>query len=103
MEWAARLRHRATQGAPSLFDAALTVVVTVVMIGAYAAAGYVPGAALCAVYVALFTVATLEPRQIAIGAGVISIAVLFIATGAGGPFGWVGGTNTVMLAFSVAS
>jgi signal transduction histidine kinase len=73
------------------------------MIGAYAAAGYVPGAALCAVYVALFTVATLEPRHIAIGAGVISIAVLFIATGLGGPFGWVGGTNSVMLAFSVAS
>jgi signal transduction histidine kinase len=161
MEWAARLYQRATQGAPSLFDAALTVLVTVlmvggsvgeshptvhvtaseihfikthqpgaayalvviaglallfrrrwplavltvtvVMVGAYAAAGYVPGAALCAVYVALFTVATLEPRQVAIGAGVISIAVLFIATGAGGPFGWVGGTNSVMLAFSVAS
>jgi signal transduction histidine kinase len=161
MEWATRLHQRATRGAPSLFDAVLAVVVTVLMISgsvgeshptvhatvkeihfikthqpggayalvviaglslvfrrrwplavltvtvvtvaAYAAAGYVPGAALSGVYVALFTVATLEPRAVAIGAGAISIAVLFVATGAGGPFGWVGGTNTVMLAFSIAA
>jgi signal transduction histidine kinase len=77
--------------------------VTVVTISAYAAAGYVPGAALCAVYVALFTVATLEPRRVAIGAGAVSVAVLFVASGAGGPFGWLGGTNSVMLAFSIAA
>jgi signal transduction histidine kinase len=77
--------------------------VTVVATAAYAAAGYVPGAALCAVYVALFTVATLEPRQVAIGAGAGAIAVLFVATGAASVFGWLGGTNTVMVALSVAS
>jgi signal transduction histidine kinase len=77
--------------------------VTVVTTTAYAAAGYVPGAALCGVYVALFTVATLEPRPVAIGAGVVSVALLFVASGVGGPFGWLGGTNSVMLAFSIAA
>src|SRR5262249_18358206 len=69
----------------------------------YAAAGYVPGAALCPVYVALFTVATLQPRPVAVWAGTASIVVLFVATGANSVFGWLGGTNTVMLALSVAS
>jgi signal transduction histidine kinase len=77
--------------------------VTVLATAAYAAAGYVPGAALVPVYVALFTVAILEPRHVAIGAGGASMAVLFIATGANSVFGWLGGTNTVMLAISVAS
>jgi signal transduction histidine kinase len=77
--------------------------VTVVATAAYAAAGYVPGAALCPVFVALFTVATLEPRHVVFWAGGTSMAVLFIATGANSIFGWLGGTNTVMLALSVAS
>ncbi|HEY3809903.1 MAG TPA: sensor histidine kinase [Acidimicrobiales bacterium] len=77
--------------------------VTVAAVAAYAAAGYVPGAALTAVFVALFTVGILEPRNVAIGAGVSSMAVLFVASGAGGPFGWLGGTNTVMLAFATAA
>jgi signal transduction histidine kinase len=77
--------------------------VTVAAVAAYAAAGYVPGAALTAVFVALFTVGMLEPRQVAIGAGAVSMGVLFVASGAGGPFGWLGGTNAVMLAFSTAA
>jgi signal transduction histidine kinase len=77
--------------------------VTVVATASYAAAGYVPGAALCPVYVALFTVATLQPRRVTVWAGAASMAVLFVATGANSVFGWLGGTNTVMLALSVAS
>jgi signal transduction histidine kinase len=69
----------------------------------YAAAGFVPGAALCAVYVGLYTVAVIEPRQVAFASGLVSMGVLFVASGAGGPFGWLGGTNTVMLACSVAA
>jgi signal transduction histidine kinase len=77
--------------------------VTVATTAAYAAAGYVPGAALLAVYVALYTVATIESRPVAVGAGAASVVVLFVSTGAGGPFGWLGGTNTVMVACSVAA
>jgi signal transduction histidine kinase len=77
--------------------------VVVALVAAYAGAGYVPGAALCAVYVGLYTVAAVEPRQVSLAAGVISMGVLFVASGAGGPFGWLGGTNTVMLACSVAA
>jgi signal transduction histidine kinase len=77
--------------------------VIVASVTVYAAAGYVPGAALCGVYVALYTVAVLEPRQVALVAGVVSMGVLFVASGAGGPFGWLGGTNTIMLACSVAA
>jgi signal transduction histidine kinase len=77
--------------------------VTVGAIAAYAAAGYVPGAALCPVFVALFTVATLRPRQEVRWLGLASMAVLFVATGANSVFGWLGGTNVVMLALSVAS
>ncbi len=77
--------------------------VIVAFVALYAAAGYVPGAALCAVYVGLYTVAVIEPRQVAFTAGLVSMAVLFVASGAGGPFGWLGGTNTVMLALSVAA
>jgi signal transduction histidine kinase len=161
MEWAGRLHSWATRGAPSLLDAAVAGVVTllavsgsvgeahpavhatasqihwlkghqpggayalvvisgvallfrrrwplvvlavtVVATAAYAAAGYVPGAALCPVYVALFTVATHEPRPVAMWAGGVSVVVLFVATGANSVFGWLGGTNTVMVALSVAS
>jgi signal transduction histidine kinase len=77
--------------------------VTVALVAVYAAAGFVPGAALSAVYVALYTVASIEPRQVGFAAGVVSMGVLFVASGAGGPFGWLGGTNTVMLACSVAA
>jgi signal transduction histidine kinase len=161
MEWAGRVHRWATKGAPSVLDAAVAAVVTllaisgsvgeahpsvhatasqihwlkthqpgaayafvvvsgvallfrrrwplavltvtVVATAAYAAPGYVPGAALSAVYVALFTVGTLEPRQVAIGAGAMAIVVLFVATGLNSPFGWLGGTSTVMVAFGVAS
>lgn len=77
--------------------------VTVAATAAYAAAGFVPGAALCAVYVALFSVALSERRQTAIAAGAASIAVLFVSTGTGSIFGWFGGTNSVMAALSVAA
>jgi signal transduction histidine kinase len=79
------------------------LMVTVVTTVAYAAAGYVPGAALDAVYVALFTVGTLETRAVAIWASAISMGALFVASGAGGIFGWLGGTNTVMLAMGIAA
>jgi signal transduction histidine kinase len=161
MEWAGRVHRWATAGAPSILDALVAAVVTVIAVSgsvgeahptthatasqihwltshqpggayalvvisavallfrrrwplavltvtvvataSYAAAGYVPGAALCPVYVALFTVATLEPRHVTVWAGTASITVLFVATGANSVFGWLGGTNTVMLALSVAS
>jgi signal transduction histidine kinase len=77
--------------------------VTVALIAAYAAAGYVPGAALCGIYVALFTVGTARARTETLSAAGAAIVVLFVATGAGGPFGWLGGTNTVMVACCVAA
>ena len=80
-----------------------TLTVCVAAVGAYGAAGYVPGAALVAVFVALFSVGMFAARQIAMGAGLISMVVLFLTSGLGGPFGWLGGTNAVMLAFSTAA
>jgi signal transduction histidine kinase len=79
------------------------LMVTVATTVAYAAAGYVPGAALDAVYVALFTVGTQVTRPVAIAAGAVSMIALFVASGAGGRFGWLGGTNTVMLALGIAA
>lgn len=77
--------------------------VTVLLVSAYAAAGYVPGAALVSVYVAVFTVAMLGSRLISTTAAAVTAAVLFVATGAGGAFGWLGGTNTVMVVNIVAA
>lgn len=76
---------------------------TVALVASYAAAGYVPGAALLTVYVALYTVATIEARTTAIIAGAVSAVVLFLSTALGGPFGWLGGTNTVMVVCVVAA
>ena len=70
---------------------------TVALTAAYAAAGFVPGAVLITVYLALYTTATIESRSTAIAAGAVSAVTLFVTTGAGGPFGWLGGTNTVMV------
>lgn len=77
--------------------------VSVLLTTIYAAAGYVPGAALCGVFVALFSVGTSQPRHVVIIAAGASMGVLFLASGLGGPFGWLGGTNTVMVASSTAS
>lgn len=77
--------------------------VTIALVTAYAAAGYVPGAALVTVYVALYTVASAEPRTTAFAGGVAAAVVIFIATALGGPFGWLGGTNSVMVVCVVAS
>ena len=77
--------------------------VTVVLVTVYAAAGYVPGAALLSVYVAVFTVAVLGSRLTSTTAAAVAAAVLFVAAGAGGPFGWLGGTNTVMVVCIVAA
>lgn len=76
---------------------------TVALVAAYAAAGYVPGAALLIVYVALYTVATAVSRTTAFAGGLIGTVVIFVATGLGGPFGWLGGTNSVMVVCMVAS
>jgi signal transduction histidine kinase len=77
--------------------------VTVALTAAYAAAGFVPGAVLLAVYVALYSVARIEPRTTAIAGGAVTAVTLFIATGAGGPFGWLGGTNSVMAVCVIAA
>lgn len=76
---------------------------TIVLVAVYAAAGYVPGAALITVYVALYTVATTEARTIAFAGGAAAALVVFVATALGGPFGWFGGTNSVMVVCVVAS
>jgi signal transduction histidine kinase len=82
----------------------LTVLaVTAVTCTVYAALGFVPGAALTAVYIAMYTAATLCPRGQAIGGGLAAVVALFVATDAGGIFGWLGGTNTVMVACSIAA
>ena len=77
--------------------------VSVAACAAYSAAGYVPGAALTAVYVALYTVPTRSSRPVAAAALLISATLLFVAAGAGGVFGWIGGTNTIMVASAVAA
>lgn len=80
-----------------------TLALIVVLTTAYAAAGFVPGAALLAVYVATYTVASIENRRSVLTSCAVSAAVLFIATGAGGPFGWLGGTNTIMVVCLIAA
>ncbi|MBO0693336.1 MAG: hypothetical protein J2P58_10605, partial [Acidimicrobiaceae bacterium] len=77
--------------------------VTVVTVGAYAAAGYVPGAALVAFYVALYTVGVTQRREVAIYAAVASTLILFVTTGLGSPFGWIGGPNIIVIPCAVAS
>jgi signal transduction histidine kinase len=72
-------------------------------VAAYTGAGYVEGAALVAVYVALYTVATLETRWRAVAAAVASVVVIFVAGGVGGPFGWLGGPNAVAVACAIAA
>jgi signal transduction histidine kinase len=76
---------------------------TVVLTAAYAAAGFVPGAALVAVDIALYSVARSEPRTTAVAAGAVTAVTLFVASGLGGPFGWLGGTNTVMVVCVIAA
>jgi signal transduction histidine kinase len=78
---------------------ALTVALTV----AYSGAGYVPGAMLIAVDVALYSVARTQTRTTAVTAGTITALSLFVASGLGGPFGWLGGTNTVMVVCAIAA
>ncbi|MGH9056947.1 MAG: sensor histidine kinase, partial [Acidimicrobiales bacterium] len=70
---------------------------------AYSALGYAPGAALSGAYVALFTVATIEARPVAMLAGLGSIVLLFVTSGVGGLFGWLSGGNTVMPPFAIAA
>jgi signal transduction histidine kinase len=77
--------------------------VIVVTVGAYAAAGYVPGAAQVAFYVALYTVGTTQRRSTAVVAATISTLILFVTTGIGGPFGWIGGPNVIVVPCAVAS
>ncbi|HET6965412.1 MAG TPA: histidine kinase [Acidimicrobiales bacterium] len=77
--------------------------VTVGAVGAYSAAGFVPGAALCGVYVALFSIGVSQSRPVVLAGTLGSVILLFVTAGAGGPFGWFGGTNSVMIACCVAS
>lgn len=94
------------------------LVVTVVCDGIYAAAGFVDGALLVSVLVALYTVASLASRPASPGlpaavvrkeitaaqiGGVIALAVGWLAAGLGGPFGWLGGANSVRWAVIIAA
>lgn len=81
----------------------VVLAVTVATTAAYAGSGFVPGAELLAVYIALYTVATIESRPVVVAAGAVSVVVLFVSTGAASPFGWLGGTNTVMVACAVTA
>jgi signal transduction histidine kinase len=72
-------------------------------VAAYAGAGYVDGAAMVPVYVALYTVGTLETRRRALLAGLLSAGVIFLAGGLGSATGWLGGPNTVLVACSIAA
>lgn len=76
---------------------------TVAATAAYSAAGFVPGAALLLPYVAMYTVATVRLRIVAVVTAAASVVVLFVTAGLGGPFGWLGGTNTVMVVCCVAA
>jgi signal transduction histidine kinase len=77
--------------------------VTVCLVAAYSAAGFVPGAALVPCFVAMYTVATIERRSVAIGSAAASAVLLFVTAGLGVPFGWLGGTNTVMVVCCIAA
>jgi len=79
------------------------LVATVALTAAYAASGFVPGGALVAVYVALYTVGSTASRRVNATSLVASVVVLFVATGVNSPFGWLGGTNTVMVACCLAA
>lgn len=76
---------------------------TVILTAAYAAPGFVPGGALVAVYVALYTVGCTASRRVNLISVTVAVVVLFVSTGVNSPFGWLGGTNTVMVACSVAA
>lgn len=76
---------------------------SVAAVAAYSAAGFVPGAALICPYVAMYSVSTLRPRVTAVVSSGVSVVVLFVTAGLGGPFGWLGGTNTVMVVCCVAA
>lgn len=77
--------------------------VTVALVTAYSALGFVPGAALLSVFVALFTVGTANPRPVAITATAVSVLSLFLSAGFGGVFGLLGGTNSVMVTCCIAA
>lgn len=92
--------------------------VTVVCDGIYAGAGFVDGALLVPVLVALYTVASLavRPASPALPAavvrreltpaqvgGVVALAVGWLAAGLAGPFGWLGGANSVRWAVIIAT
>lgn len=82
----------------------LTVLaVTLAATAVYAGAGFVDGAPLVAVLVSLYTVASLVPWPVAVGAGAVSLAVSWLAAGFGGPFGWLGGPNSVRWAVVIAA
>jgi signal transduction histidine kinase len=81
----------------------VVLAVTVSLTAAYSAAGFVPGAALVPCFIAIYTVATMEQRSVAIGATTASAVLLFVTAGVGVPFGWLGGTNTVMVVCCIAA
>ena len=62
----------------------------------WAALGQIDGAALVPVIVALYWVALTRPRRAAAAAGLAGAAVIFVAEGLLGPFGWLGGPNATM-------
>ncbi len=62
----------------------------------WAALGQIDGAALVPVMVALYWVALTRPRRVAIAAGLVGAAAIFVTEGLIGPFGWFGGPNATM-------
>jgi signal transduction histidine kinase len=92
--------------------------VTVVCDAIYAGAGFVDGALLVPVLVALYTVASLSARpatpaflpavirrEVTAGqlGGIVALAVGWVAAGLAGPFGWLGGANSVRWAVIIAA
>jgi signal transduction histidine kinase len=62
----------------------------------WAALGQIDGAALVPVLVAVYWVALAKSWRIAVAAGLAGAAVIFVAEGLLGPFGWFGGPNATM-------
>ena len=62
----------------------------------WAALGQIDGAALVPVIVALYWVALTRSWRIAVAAGLVGAAAVFVTEGLLGPFGWFGGPNATM-------
>ena len=69
---------------------------TVAGAAGWAVLGQIDGAALVPVIVAVYWVALTRAWRTAVAAGLAGAAVIFVAEGLAGPFGWFGGPNATM-------